>query len=625
MDTILKAGLISDDPVFAAVLSSCFSEERTYFPVFSLPRMTRPDWEFEINKRVTSINRVDLDILFCKPEDYATLAPLRDHINTDLVVIESYQDITKYFTHRFPNSSIKVSRENYLSGFIKAKDEKRILEINKANPSHLPLQNIIHPKSDTIVVLERTNKTTDISAINYSFAKGYDLLSFEQIPESVVKKIKRLFTSLNCDEASWEQIYQRLYKICQEYVDFEWIEENYKQAQFVVSEIPVGIFIESIPVAHLSHLQSDLRLVDEWYYLDRHKRDRQFVPSVLFVDTEGENLTTEIPEICDELTEYKYWSFHLNGKFASRINFSVYSEFFPYDLLFVTGHGTSPRCVEVVYGFQARDGQNHTMRFHEYFQIGRKRGDKYEVERKIYPLQADGIDWENKEALEKAGISHLFREFFIQEQADLTEVIESNQIDPRSIEGLLLYDGVFIGWINMFASQNNPIVILNTCGSLIEMRGLLEFAGTRTLIGTMWSVYDNDAYDFATAFFREIPNNSVANAFHKARSKVERICSRLSYVHFGTLNSYLPMKSEIDNETEVGKEMATRLVEASVEAAVRYLAGKMSSTIDLSDIMKLGHVSETFVDRKFPRDNQLRQQLQNAQRLIHPNQSDLQN
>ncbi len=114
MNTILKAGLISDDPVFAAVLSSCFTEERTYFPVFSLPRMTRPDWEVEVNKRATSINRVDLDILFCKPEDYATLAPLRDRINTDLVAIESHQDITKYFSHRFPNSSLKVSRENYL-------------------------------------------------------------------------------------------------------------------------------------------------------------------------------------------------------------------------------------------------------------------------------------------------------------------------------------------------------------------------------------------------------------------------------------------------------------------------------------------------------------------------------
>lgn len=114
MDTILKTGLISDDSVFAAVLSSCFTEERTYFPVFSLPRMTRPDWEVEVNKRATSINRVDLDILFSKPEDYATLAPLRDRINTDLVAIESYQDITKYFSHRFPNSSLKVSHENYL-------------------------------------------------------------------------------------------------------------------------------------------------------------------------------------------------------------------------------------------------------------------------------------------------------------------------------------------------------------------------------------------------------------------------------------------------------------------------------------------------------------------------------
>ena len=352
----------------------------------------------------------------------------------------------------------------------------------------------------------------------------------------------------------------------------------------------------------------------------------QFVPSVLFVDTESEDLTTEIPEICDELTQYKSWEFHLNGKFASRVNFSIYSEFFPYDLLFVTGHGTSPRCVEIVYGFPARDGQNHTMRFLEYFQIGRPRGDKYEVEDKLYPLQADGIDidWEDEKALEEIGIGHMLYDFYIQKQAHQLEVIESNTIAPRSIEGLSLYDGVFIGWINMFTNQNNPIAILNTCGSLLEMRAIFGSAGTRALIGTMWSVYDDDAYDFATAFFREIPNNSVANAFHKARSKVDRAFSRLSYVHFGTLNSYLPMKSEIDNETEAGKQMANRLVEAFAEAAALYFAGKMTSTIDLADIMKLGYVSETFVDRKFPRDNALRQQLQNAQRLIHSNQSDLQ-
>ena len=275
-----------------------------------------------------------------------TVVSRRRYQKVDVVIFSAFGWVhTLYYnlwTGQLRNSysSLKVSRENYLSGFIKAKNEKRILEITKVNPSHLPLQNMINPKPDTIVVLERINKTTDISAINYSFAKGYDLLLFEQIPESVVEEIQRLFTSLNCDEASWERIYQKLYQICKEYVDFEWIEENYKQVQFVVSEMPVGIFIKSIPVAHLSHLQSDLRFVDEWYYLDRYKRDSQFVPSVLFVDTESGDLTTEIPEICDELTEYKYWSFHLNGKFANKVNFLVYSQFFPYDLLFVTGHGT---------------------------------------------------------------------------------------------------------------------------------------------------------------------------------------------------------------------------------------------------------------------------------------------
>ena len=611
MDTIFNAGIISDDSVFAAELSSYFVQDRKYFPVFSLPRLARPDWELEVSKRATSINRIHLDVLFCKPDDYAMLAPFRDQVNADIAAIDAPQDISRYLSHAAPNTSLIITRDEYLSGLIKAWTEKKFLEITHANTSGLPLQNPRTPNLETVVVLEKANRITDISAINYAFAKGYDLRLIEPIPPSILEEIEVLFKGIDGNGATLN----RLRELCKELIDFEWIEDTYKQALFVISDIPVGLFIESIPVVHLPHLQSDLRIADEWYYLDRDKKQNQSVPSILFVDTENEGITSEIPEICQDLNEYEYWGFHLNGESATIVNFLLYGQYFPYDLLLVSGHGRSPRCRNVVYRFAARDGKSHTMQFLEYYQFGRKKGELYEVETKLYPLKVDGIEWENKQALEEAGIDHLFRDFLIQKRESMIDVVEADDVHPKSIEGLSLADGVFMGTIRKFASNNNPIMIFNTCGSMLQMRELLAFAGPRALIGTMWSVLDGDAYKFATRFFQSISGGPISHAFHNARSEVESELSRLSYVHFGTLNSFLPMNFEIGAEAEVGKTMASRLIAGFIEAASDCLARRIDSKLDLHDIIKLKDVSENYVSKKFPTDNKLRQELKTAQRL----------
>ena len=612
MDTIFNAGIISDDSVFAAELSSYFVQDRKYFPVFSLPRLARPDWELEVSKRATSINRIHLDVLFCKPDDYAMLAPFRDQVNADIAAIDAPQDISRYLSHAAPNTSLIITRDEYLSGLIKAWTEKKFLEITHANTSGLPLQNPRTPNLETVVVLEKANRITDISAINYAFAKGYDLRLIEPIPPSILEEIEVLFKGIDGNGATLN----RLRELCKELIDFEWIEDTYQQVLFVVSEIPIGLFIESIPAAHLPHLQSDLRIADEWYYLNLNVSHNQIVPSLLFVDTENEDIISEIPEICQDLNENEYWGFHLNGESATIINFLLYSQYFPYDLLLVSGHGRSPYCRNVVYRFNARDGKSHTMQFLEYYQFGRTKGELVAVDTKLYPLQVDGIEWENKQALAEAGIDHMFRDFLIQKRESMIDVVEADDVHPKSIEGLSLADGVFMGTIRKFASNNNPIMIFNTCGSLLEMRGLLAFAGPRALIGTMWSVYDGDAYRFATTIFEDISNSSISRAFHKARSEVECKFSRLSYVHFGTLNSYLPMNSKIGAEAESGNAMARRLIAGFIEAASDCLSKKIDSTIDLQDIIKLKDLSETYVSKKFPTNNELRQELNTAQRLI---------
>jgi hypothetical protein len=343
-------------------------------------------------------------------------------------------------------------------------------------------------------------------------------------------------------------------------VDYKWLENNYRQILFLTSYLPYGILIESAYASHLFHLQSDLRLSDEFYYLTIfNNTNKIFSPSLLFVDMEADNLNSEIPAISTHLTKYKHWSFHINGKFATRLNFKMHIEFFPYDLLLVSGHGDSPRCRNVEYEFDSNDGKKHRILMLEYFQFGPAIGDKIEVEVKQYPLSVDGVDWKDKDTLEKKGIGHLLFEF-VHSNLENHKVISECKAHPKTIEGLLLADGVFLGMPGIYAHSNNPIILINTCGSLLELGQHFSYMGCRVFMGTMWSIYDKDAQTFAIDFFTELPTNSVLRAFYQARSKIANRYSKFAYAYYGTLHSYLPINESLVSDQSAYEIMANRLL-----------------------------------------------------------------
>jgi hypothetical protein len=156
----------------------------------------------------------------------------------------------------------------------------------------------------------------------------------------------------------------------------------------------------------------------------------------------------------------------------------------------------------VTYEFNAKNGETHTGTFMEYFQIGAAVGGKVEGEKNLYPLSFDGIDWRDKESLEEANKGHLFKEFHDAHHS--LKVVEEHEVDPHSIVGLLLSDGVFLGNIHAFAGLDIPIVIFNSCGSLLELVSDISFAGARTVIGSMWSILDTEAGTFARTLFEHI-------------------------------------------------------------------------------------------------------------------------
>jgi len=80
MTELSKLGIITENCFFASFISSYLCGRKKYVPIFSLPRMNRPDWKIEIGKRVNAIRKSRIESLFCQGEDYGLLAPLRDKI-----------------------------------------------------------------------------------------------------------------------------------------------------------------------------------------------------------------------------------------------------------------------------------------------------------------------------------------------------------------------------------------------------------------------------------------------------------------------------------------------------------------------------------------------------------------
>ena len=612
MHGMLEYGLISDDHLFASVMSSYFQEDKKYFPIFSLPRMFRNDWEIEVVKRGVSIKRSEIELLFCKDSDYELLAPLRSFLGMDLILLKEPKDVVSIIDIDLPKETININENDYLVGLLQAKVEHKILNISK-EAEKFDFSKSNQSKSDTLVVIEKTNRITDVAALNYAIAKGYDILIIDAVPEELEESINNLFISLTSQnelkKVNFKNIYKQIDMNISKLVDRQEIENKYKRVQFVTSEVPLGILIESIPVAHIFHLQSELRFVDEYHYLQKKQyMEEQLVPSFLFVDIGAEDLISEIPEISNLLKEKKIWQFNLNGKNANRQNFSLYARYFPYDLALISGHGKSPDCREVVYSFKDLKGKIHTMKLLQYYQFGPVKGDKVHVETKEYFLEFDGIDWNNKEKLSQIGISHLMREWLNAHHQHKTKLVEYKNVNPKSIEGIALSDGVFIGFIHVFSVCNNPILILNTCASLIELGKTISFAGPRSLIGTMWSIYDRDARIFANRFFESISSYSIAESFHKARSVLQNQYSKLAYVHFGTLDSHLSLPTDVKDEKRAAENMAKRLMR-SLSEAVDFAYRGWISLEDLKPLIKLDKLSEKFIANKLPQEIELRRSL----------------
>jgi hypothetical protein len=609
---ISKYGIITDDVHFASTLTSYLYENGIYLPIISLPRMNRPDWESEVLKRTWTINRANIKYLFCKSKDYGLLAPVRKYANADIVALKKPAHIKRFITLKSERKKISNISDDSIENYLNAIKGECILAKTKENSKQQNNNIVFENKAEALLVLERDNSVTDIAAINYALANGYDIFVIDEVEETLKEEIISCLIKFSDNEyAKNDDNINRLFNILEKklmyLVDYKSIESKYKRVQFVVRRTYLGVLVEKIPATHLLHLQADLHFLNEYYYLEKYREaNDKNIPSFLFVDTQEEGLSSEVPEISENLTEYKNWKFYLNGKNANLLNFRIFSHFFPYDILLMTGHGASPKARIAIFKFKSRNGEEHIAKVLEYYQFGSVIGDKIEVDRKYYPLEFDNISWKDKKLLKRKNLSHIFLEFTLADK-DL-ELVKHEDVSINKIEGIKLYDGVFMGNIDSFEVNNNPIILLNSCGSLVEAGEIVNFGIPRILVGTLWPVMDKDANKFAVDLFESIYDDTILCNFYKAKNKIASKYTKFSYVMLGTLNQYLPMKKSVECIKDVENNMYMRIQNSINEIIKWYYEGYIKKN-EIKAVSKYIDVCNKFVESKYPDNHELRRTI----------------
>ena len=586
--TLATCALMSDDVGLAIKVSTLSWKIATYIPLLNLPRLFRPDWRAEIQKRMVTLQRAGITKVFTKKDEAERIGGIFQKAGFDVVSAEHLlQTLHEQEGQPSVGNFVLNSLEDFalLCGYTK--------RLSNGGVEYLCIQNAGEDKQYSggkLMVLETSSRVLDVSVVNYARYFGYDLKIIPELVPQFEKDFERILTLFHEGPEAFVSHKESLIALVSSVLGIADIQGEYEGVQLIVKDFPIGILFESIPAAHLFHVDAEMKLFEDIVELRMKPRD-SFLPSYLFVDLQEDELQSEIPEVVSEISNQSQWRFHLNGRRATVAALRLFCQFFPIDFLMVSGHGGRPMVRVAEFEYKDENGNPHIIKVREFYQFLRVVEGKIEVESKYEFLSIDGVDWENKKEIGRRCLS--IRGFLEKEE---NKLISSENVSIDSLEGLVLANGVFMGNIHFFANSGNPVLFLNTCGSLSRAGKLLSFAGARAIVGTAWSILDTDAVIFSKGFFNALKEPNLANAFFAARMAVINEYSKLSYWFVGTLNTVFRLGLDNFDIEEQKRIMALRMVSALEMANFLQEKGWMSKG-DAQDLCTIFNIATAYCSK----------------------------
>lgn len=558
----------------AAIVSSYFSDERTYFPLFTFPGVTegrgpggdRMDDDY-FPQMVGRQAAIELQNVVAHFRGFQTLvlAGLSD-------AQRSYIDVEKFGCARVLSiaqpedvdpimrsigvekaDTVRCRLDEALHGLFIAKRLSCRLWIADDAESLPPDEGI----ASGLVVIERTSATAGcVAAVNYAHAIGADVRIVEALPPHAESRSVQLIQRWRDDHepGAWAElndaIQTRIGGISFDSCEF---------VTFFTEGLPYSLLVNTAAPCSYVHLmlQPDHLIVNAIL----RERGKARLPSAVVFAIEEFYEHDETFWLIEFLARLNYAIRQVIGSEATVEAFDYHAADYPYDLLHISSHGCEVDGSLVVLTFGSREGNNHVVEYDEVLGIARTYDGSglFNVQHKVLFKSLDGFEWGSEE-LRRRGLSHMVYVDAMHAIFDNVNVSSRDRMQRERVPGgcvVVCNDGYHMAIFRTIASYGNPIVFNNTCSSWCGTNHFFISGGAVAYIGTHWDVPDQLAIDAAKLFYERAAEVPLIDAIHAVNLRLRGTEDENIYtfwgVHFSTLTIGKSVQRSVN---DVGSRMA---------------------------------------------------------------------
>lgn len=543
-----RAICITHNVIYAALISSYFNNEESYFALFNFPQV-EPNLESLTSMIATERANVHIKnrIIDLEP-NYIILAGLTTYQKSfflksfpkkRFIEIDNIDKIDEKLRKFNDFKGVIECRTNdlLLALLISKKENRKIVINNEANNL------ILNSKEKCgLVVIENEIDLSGIIAVNYAYSIKADIKIIDCSSKEEVSFLGEYFYQfkkskqdyINKCQNKLDEINNKINKI-----DFK----KYKFVTFFTEGIPYGYFIDNIiPSSHVFRKMPQYFIFDNIYFESTKKLFFSLLSFSIFNNDESVNINKLF-------LRGNYFIKNLDKKENSSTKkyFKGYIPNFPYDILHIGSHGGNIDGFFVSHYFFDREGDKHNVCYYEIqdFELVDKldhNGDKMiGVNVKNVFISLDGYKWMSDEIQEANIPQYVYDDM---ENALHTNEKERNQQNITKIpyKGYIptanyieCLDNIHQCNFHYLGGQTSPMIFNNSCHSWLYIAEYFIGIGARAYIGTLWGIGTETAKYFATNFYRMtlIKGKYIIDVVHLLNKRIKNPKYRDIYIFWG--------------------------------------------------------------------------------------------
>ena len=190
-----KQAIVSDDPELAAAISSALARRDTYLPVIDGPRLTRPDHESEVIRRIATISHTGAKTTFLAGLSVAARESLIAKLPDNHARVIGFDDVAALSIDpkRLGRERLVWGRDRIGLGLLTALYSGQLIEFTDQVSSRAAVPS----KSGHLVLCEAHQPLSEVIAANYAYALNAGLHIFDETDEVEGNALLEAFYSID--------------------------------------------------------------------------------------------------------------------------------------------------------------------------------------------------------------------------------------------------------------------------------------------------------------------------------------------------------------------------------------------------------------------------------------------